>query len=161
MRLAERPVTGAYVDTIRFPVPAELAFVVLSPSTELLTKESRGALPASIPYFDAVRSINGAAYLVAAFATGDFARLGHATGDYMHEPYRLPKIPGGREAIAAGIAAGAFTGWLSGSGSSVLCVCEHGVAQDVLAAMSREFAGVGTAPEGRILPADNDGLAVE
>ena len=109
------PVSGAYLDTIRFPVPAELAFVVVSPATELLTKESRGALPATVPYFDAVRSINSAAYLVAALATGDFGRLGHVAGDFMHEPYRLPKIPGAREAIASGVSAGAFTGWLSGS----------------------------------------------
>jgi homoserine kinase len=155
------PIDGKYVDTIRFPVPAELAFVVVSPATELLTKESRGALPNSVPYFDAVKSINSAAYLVAAFATGDFARLRHTTGDLMHEPYRLPKIVGGKEAIAAGLSAGAFTGWLSGSGSSVLCVCEKTEADEVLAAMKQAFAAVKVASEGRILAADNDGLVVE
>jgi homoserine kinase len=155
------PATGAYIDTIRFPVPADLAFVVVSPAAELLTKESRGALPAVVPYFDAVRSINSAAYLVAALATGDFTRLGHAAGDYMHEPYRLPKIPGSREAIASGVSAGAFTGWLSGSGSSVLCVCERDKAPGVLAAMTREFTAVQASPESRILSADNDGLTVE
>jgi len=155
------PVTGSYVDTIRFPVPAELAFVAVSPDTELLTKESRGALPAEIPFFDAVRSINSAAYLVAALATGDFARLSHAAGDFMHEPYRLPKIPGSREAIAAGVSAGAFTGWLSGSGSSVLCVCEQTGAPEVMAAMRNAFTSAGARSGARILAADNDGLVVE
>jgi homoserine kinase len=155
------PARGSYVDTIRFPVPSELAFVVVSPAAELLTKESREALPKEIPFFDAVRSINSAAYLVAALATGDFARLGHAAGDYTHEPYRFPKIPGSREAIAAGVAAGAFTGWLSGSGSSVLCVGEQGSAAGVVAAMTREFAAAGSASEARVLSADNDGLTVE
>lgn len=155
------PVTGAYRGTIRFAVPASLAFVVASPETELLTKESRGALPANLPYFDAVRSVNSAAFLVAAFATGDYARLRHAAGDYLHEPYRLPRIPGGRAAIKAGIAAGALTGWLSGSGSSVLCVCYGADGPPVAAAMKAAFTAAGTASGCRILEADNEGLAVE
>jgi len=155
------PATGAYVDSQRFEVPPEVAFVVASPPVEFVTKESRGALPPSLPYFDAVRSINSAAYLVAAFASRDYARLRHAAGDFVHEPYRLPQIPGGREAIRGGVAAGAWTGWLSGSGSSVLCVCERAKADAVFDAMTQAFAGVSMPSEGRILAADNDGLKVE
>jgi homoserine kinase len=152
------PVSGAYRDTIRFNVPDTLVFVVASPRVELLTKESRGALPATLPYFDAVRSINSATYLVAAFASGDYARLRDAGGDFMHEPYRLPKIPGARAAVAAGIAGGALTGWLSGSGSSVLCVAERGAAEAVLRAMTSAFSQAGVQSDGRMLSADNDGL---
>jgi homoserine kinase len=155
------PATGAYVDSQRFEVPAEVAFVVASPPVEFATRESRGALPPALPYFDAVRSINAAAYLVAAFASRDYAQLRHAGGDFMHEPYRLPRVPGGAEAIRAGIAAGAWTGWLSGSGSSVLCVCERARSAAVLDAMARAFAAASTPSEGRVLSADNDGLSVE
>ena len=155
------PVSNQFVDTIKVAVPADLRFVVVSPAVELLTKESRGALPASLPYFDAVKSINSAAYLTAAFATGDYEKLRGAVSDFMHEPYRLPKIVGGRDAISAGIAAGAFTGWLSGSGSSVLCVASEGGAGSVASAMSAAFARVGVRSEARILTADNDGLRVE
>jgi homoserine kinase len=152
------PTTGAYLDTIRIKVPAELVFVVVSPDTELLTKESRGVLPATLPYFDAVKSINSAAYLTAAFATGDYARLRHAGGDFMHEPYRLPKIRGASAALAAGAKAGALTGWLSGSGSSVLCISSPVAAEEVAAAMRGAFAGVGVNSEARMLTADNGGL---
>jgi homoserine kinase len=152
------PATGAYLDTIRIAVPAELAFVVVSPPAELLTKESRGLLPATLPFFDAVKSINSAAYLTAAFATGDFAKLRQAGGDFMHEPYRLPKIPGARAALQAGAGAGALTGWLSGSGSSVLCVCPPAEAGKVSAAMRDAFARESVAAEARILGADNAGL---
>lgn len=155
------PATGAYVDSQRFDVPAEVAFVVLSPPVELMTKESRGALPTTLPFFDAVRSVNSAAYLVAAFASGDYARLADTAGDFIHEPYRLPQIPGGRDAIAAGVAAGAWTGWLSGSGSSVLCVCERPRAEDVFVAMAAAFGRASMPSEGRILSADNGGLVVE
>jgi homoserine kinase len=155
------PVTGGYVDTVRMAVPPDLAFVVASPNGEMLTKESRGVLPATLPYFDAVKSINSAAYFTAAFLTGDYEKLRRAVADFMHEPYRLPKIPGGREAITAGIAAGAFTGWLSGSGSSVLCLAPRAQGGTVLAAMRSAFAAIPVACEGRVLSADNDGLKVE
>jgi homoserine kinase len=155
------PATGAYVDSQRFEVPGRVAFVVASPPVEFATKESRGALPPMLPFFDAVRSINGAAYLVAAFASGDYARLSQVAGDFVHEPYRLPQIPGGSDAIAAGVASGAWTGWLSGSGSSVLCVCELPMADKVLKAMSAAFSRAGMPSEARILSADNGGLTVE
>lgn len=154
------PANGAYIDAVRFEVPDDLAFVVASPTAEITTKESRGALPERLPYFDAVKSINSAAYLVAVFATRDYARLRHAVADFMHEPYRLPKIPGAQAALAAGVAAGALTGWLSGSGSSVLCVCEAKQAETVLNSMREPFKAAGLACEGSVLFADNTGLRV-
>jgi homoserine kinase len=152
------PATGAYVDSQRFEVPDSVAFVVFSPPVEFATKESRGALPPTLPFFDAVRSINGAAYLVAAFASGDYQRLRQVAGDFVHEPYRLPRIPGGSDSIAAGVGAGAWTGWLSGSGSSVLCVCESSRSKPVAAAMSAAFQKASMLCEARILSADNAGL---
>jgi homoserine kinase len=92
------------------------------------------------------------------FATGDFAKLRHAGGDFMHEPYRLPKIRGAAEALAAGTAAGAYTGWLSGSGSSVLCVSSQAESAKVAAAMCAAFAGAKVSCEARVLTADNAGL---
>jgi homoserine kinase len=155
------PGTGAYIDSQKFSVPESVAFVVSSPPVEFATKDQRGALPPSLPFFDAVRSINGAAYLVAAFASGDYARLSQVAGDFVHEPYRLPRIPGGADAIAAGVAAGAWTGWLSGSGSSVLCVCERARAELVAKAMAAAFMRASMPSESRILSADNVGLVVE
>jgi len=59
------------------------------------------------------------------------------------------------------VAAGAWTGWLSGSGSSVLCVCERAKADLVLKAMTAAFSRAGMPSEARILAADNEGLVVE
>jgi homoserine kinase len=148
--------TGAYVDTIRVELPDELAFVATSPDVEMLTKESRGVLPATLSYFDAVKSINSSSYLVAALVSGDYERLRHAVSDFMHEPYRLPRIPGGRSSIEAGVAAGAYTGWLSGSGSTVLST---GTA--VAVAMQAAFTTAGLTSTSRVLAADNTGLVVE
>ncbi|QYM80150.1 homoserine kinase [Horticoccus luteus] len=155
------PATGAFVDAVKIPVAAQARLVVASPEGEMLTKEARGILPKTLPYFDAVRSINSATYLVALLATGDYARLPGKLGDFMHEPYRLPLIRGAEPAIEAGVAAGAWTGWLSGSGSSVLCMADAARAESVAAAMRRAFAAAGVAAMARVLRADNDGLRIE
>jgi homoserine kinase len=155
------PTTGAYRDTIRVAVPAELKFVVASPTLEMPTKESRGVLPATLPFFDAAKSVNSAAFLTAAFATGNFEALRHAAGDFLHEPYRLSRIPGARASIDAGLAAGALTGWLSGSGSSVLCVARPEMADAVANAMQHAFHAVSAPCDVRVLAADNTGLRLE
>jgi homoserine kinase len=155
------PVTGDYVDSMRFEVPDSVAFVVASPPLELMTKESRGALPPSLPFFDAVKSVNAASYLVAAFASLDYSQLRHVSADFIHEPYRLGRIPGAKDALTAGVAEGAWTGWLSGSGSSVLCVCEWSKSEAVSAAMAEAFHRVSMTCECRTLAADNDGLVVQ
>lgn len=155
------PATGAYLDTIRFPVSDQIVFVVASPALELITKESRGALPKILSHLDAARSVNSAAYLTAAMASGNFEGLRHAAGDFMHEPYRLPQIAGARASIDAGFAAGALTGWLSGSGSSVLCVARRATAGAVAEAMQAAFVDSGVGCETRVLTADNEGLRIE
>ncbi len=150
-----------YVDLVRVEVPATLKFVVVSPSVEVSTKVSRGVLPARITHGDAVRSVNSAAYLTAAFVAGDYAKLKHAVSDFLHEPYRMPGITGARESIVAGIEAGALTGWLSGSGYSVLCVAEAAAAAAVAQAMLAAFADFGVEGKARELAADNHGLTIE
>jgi homoserine kinase len=155
------PTAADYRETIRIAVPADLAFVVVSPSLEMRTKESRGVLPATVPFRDAARSVNSAAFVTAIFASGEFEKLRLAAGDFLHEPYRLPRIPGAREAIERGVAAGAMTGWLSGSGSSVLCVARPTQADSVAAAMESAFGINRVECAVRVLSADNTGARLE
>ena len=90
--------------------------------------------------------------------TGNYDRLSHAVSDFMHEPYRLPGIPGAAEAIAAGVKAGAYTGWSSGSGSSVMCVCRSELGDIVLAAMRKVYVDNDQLCEAAVLRADNSVL---
>lgn len=154
------PHTGELVGVVRKAIGPELSFVVVSSEQEVETKKARGILPKELPYFDAVKSINSATYVVAAMLSGDYDRLRHAVSDFMHEPYRLPLIPGASAAIQAGIAAGALTGWLSGSGSSVLCVARAMQAAKVGRAMSGAFAAHKFKSRVFTLQADNHGLKV-
>ena len=152
--------TGELLGVLRKPIGRDLAFVVVSPDQELETKKARGILPKELPYFDAVKSVNSATYVVAAFLSGEYDRLRHAVKDFLHEPYRLPLIPGAKPAIEAGVAAGALTGWLSGSGSSVLCVARPKDAAKVGRAMAAAFAAHKLSATVHQLHADNDGLKV-
>ncbi len=152
--------TGELLGVLRKPIGRDLCFVVVSPDQELETKKARGILPKELPYFDAVKSVNSATYVVAAFLSGEYDRLRHAVKDFLHEPYRLPLIPGAKPAIEAGVAAGALTGWLSGSGSSVLCVARPKLAAKVGRAMAAAFAAHKLSATIHLLHADNAGLLV-
>lgn len=154
------PHTGRFVDAVRFEVRGDVSFVVLSPDLEIETEVSRQSLPKELPFAEVVKSLNSLAYLVSVFATGEYEKLRGAVSDFIHQPYRLPNIPGAEAAITAGIEAGAYTGWLSGSGSSVLCVSHEKEAEAVAEAMGGAFAERGVAFKARLLEADNEGLNV-
>jgi homoserine kinase len=154
------PQTGALLGVLRKPIGKDLCFVVVSPDQELETKKARGILPKELPYFDAVKSVNSAAYVVAAILSGEYDRLRDAVCDFLHEPYRLPLIPGARSAIDAGVKAGALTGWLSGSGSSVLCVTRPRLAARVGRAMAAAFATHRLPSTIHLLQAENRGLTI-
>ncbi len=154
------PHTGELLGVLRKPIGRDLVFVVVSPDQELETKKARGILPKELPYFDAIKSVNSAAYVVAAMVSGEYDRLRDAVCDFLHEPYRLPLIPGAKSAIEAGVASGALTGWLSGSGSSVLCVARPRVAAKVGRAMAAAFAAHKLPSTVHLLYADNKGLAL-
>lgn len=154
------PQTGELAGVVRKTIGRDLVFVVVAPELQLETKKSRGALPKKLPYFDAVKSINSASYVTAAFLSGEYDRLAHAVADFMHEPYRLPRIPGASAAIRAGVEAGALTGWLSGSGSSVMCVARPAKAAKVGRAMQTAFAAAKVRARIYKLNTDNTGLKI-
>lgn len=145
---------------LRREMPEDLVFAVVSPVQEMLTKEARGVLPESIPHKLAVQNVNAVSWLVAAVFASDWGSLRIATEDYLHQPFRLPRITGAKEAIDAGLSAGAFGGWLSGSGSSVLCVVAEEKATDVLLSMEQVFHARNIRCEGQALRADNHGMRV-
>lgn len=154
------PATFTYREHVRFPLPDSLVFVAVSPNYEVLTENSRRVLPDSIPFDDVVRSANSLAYLVGVLVSGDFKRLDGAVNDYIHQPYRELLNPFGHESIEAGCHAGAYTGWLSGSGSTVMCVTDAANARAVGAAMQQAYEVNGTKARVYRLSADNVGLTV-
>lgn len=154
------PETFAYREHVRFPLPDSLVFMAVSPNYEVLTEHSRRVLPDSIPFNDVVRSANSLAFLVGVLVSGDFPRLKGAVNDYIHQPYRELLNPFGHESIEAGCHAGAYTGWLSGSGSTVVCVTDAANARVVGEAMGQVYRVNNTKARVYRLSADNTGLTI-
>ncbi|MEO0508676.1 MAG: homoserine kinase [Verrucomicrobiota bacterium] len=154
------PATFAYREHVRFELPDSLVFVAVSPDYEVLTETSRRVLPDTIPFNDVARSANSLAYLVGILVSGDFARLEGAVNDFIHEPYRELLNPFGSESIQAGCYSGAYTGWLSGSGSTTICVSDRSNASAVADAMQQVYNSNGTSSRAYRLVADNCGLTI-
>lgn len=127
---------------VRFDPPAGLKAVVILPDQELATSESRRALPEQYSRPDTVFNLGHAALLVAALVSGDHGALAAAMDDRVHQPYRLPLIPGAERALAAGRDAGAVGVVVSGAGPSLLALCERH-ADLVAEAMQAAFASKG------------------
>lgn len=116
------------VPWMRFEPPAAIAPLVLVARRGLRTSEARRVLPDVVPRADAVANASATGALVAilsgAASPGSLMRpLLHATGDRLHEPYRLPLMPETRDLHARLRAQGIATA-LSGAGPSLLCLVE-------------------------------------
>jgi len=144
----------------RFNVPPSLKFVVCVPDFPVSTEKARSLLPRQVPLSDAVENIRRVALITSIFATGDFALLRGLFDDKLHQPYRKKLIPMLDDVVAAGIEAGALAGWLSGSGSSIVCLTEQ-KEKAVAEAMANVFAHQKIRCESHVLIADNDGTRVK
>ena len=130
-------------DYFRCDISPELSFVFLIPEDQIGTDASRGTLPLEIPLADAAKSTAHASLITAAFVSRQYSLLRGAMRDWMHEPYREVANPHLRTAVAAGVAAGALDGYLSGSGSAVACVTLENP-QSVAEAMRNVLPGAKT-----------------
>jgi homoserine kinase len=156
-------VSGIIDGTIRyrrFNVPGTLKFVVCIPDFAVSTEKARALLPRQVPLADAVENLKRVALITSIFATGDFSLLRGLFEDKLHQPYRKKLIPQLDDVIAAGVEAGALAGWLSGSGSSIMCLTEQ-KEKAVAEAMAGIFARQRIRSETHVLTADNDGTRVK
>lgn len=119
-----------------------LSAVVIQPEQRLTTKESRKALPNQVSMADAVFNIGHSIQVVEALRNGDIPALANAFQDRLHQPYRLPLIPGAAEALAAAEQAGAAAA-LSGAGPSLIAFVEEGREKSIAEALRAPFAEKG------------------
>jgi homoserine kinase len=109
----------------RVPLAFDPAVVVWIPTgATTSTDRSRTTLGTTVSRDDAVFNLGRVALFVAACANGDPQQLRVATEDRLHQPTRLAAVPASAAAIEAGLAAGAWAAWLSGSGPTVAMFCE-------------------------------------
>jgi len=118
------PDAGERVALRRFRVPETWIPVAFIPQHESRTHDMRAALPSTVPHAAAVRQAGRSAYLAAAIMTSDAGMLRTAMTDELHQPYRLPLLPGSGELIELAYERGAAGACLSGAGPSVLAICD-------------------------------------
>ena len=97
--------------------PVHITVVV--PDFHFSTTEARNSLPKQVKIKDAVHNISRAVLVTEALRAGDLTLLGEAMTDVLHQPYRLPLIPGAQKAMEAMKAEGAAVA-LSGAGPSLI-----------------------------------------
>jgi homoserine kinase len=93
---------------------------VVLPDFDFPTKQARAILPKQIERKDAIYNISRAVIVTEAFRLGDLEMLGEAMTDKLHQPYRIPLIPGAQDAMDAMKRAGASAVALSGAGPSLI-----------------------------------------
>ena len=146
------------VSWVRFDPPA-LTAVVGMPRQALATADSRRALPTSYAREDVVFNVSRAGLLIASLVTGRFDQLSEAMADRIHQPYRLPLIPGAQAVLDAALAAGACGAAISGAGPSILALCD-GRQEAVEDAMRDAWAKHGVSADVRCLALASDGARV-
>ena len=116
------------VYSVKRNVDETLCFAAIVPDYKL-TEAARAALPKEVSYRDAVYNLSRAALVPAAFCEGRHDLLAIATEDKLHQPYRMPLMPGSKEVFDMARLCGAKAVYVSGAGSTVMAVAEKADAE--------------------------------
>jgi homoserine kinase len=133
--------------------------VVCVPDFAYLTSEARAALPLSYSKADAIFNIGRAMLVAEALRMGDDDLLARAMNDRIHEPYRMPSIPGATNAKNAAMESGAICVSLSGAGPGVIAFARNGYDR-IGRSMKQAFTDAGIDSRYWILDATDQGTHV-
>ncbi len=149
---------GEQVHIEQLPVAPQQVAVIM-PDFALLTRDARAALPAKVSRQDAIFNASRLPLLIRALETAAYAKLTLAMQDKLHQPYRLPLIPGMAAAFAAATAAGAAGVALSGAGPSLIAFAPDHHA-DIVSAVTAVFQQNNLTCRSWILPIDTTGTQI-
>lgn len=107
----------------RVEIP-ELPIVVCIPLMDKTTKAMRRLIPRQIDLSQAVSNMGNALMTVEMLQSGELDGLNTVMQDKLHQPYRLPLIPGAQQAMDAAIAAGGKGAALASAGPSIIVFCD-------------------------------------
>lgn len=144
----------------KIDVDDKLLAVVAIPEFELPTEKSRAILPRTVSREDAIFNIGNASLLVYSLLMKDYSLLRKAMNDRLHEPYRMPLVPGLEEVKRRALGAGAFSAALSGAGPTVIAFADEHNSESVRTAMEEGFRSAGIDSDVRILNLQNKGAIV-
>lgn len=155
------PLSPRELCIVSHPLSERLVFSVVWPSATLSTERARAALPATVPFADAVENPRRLALLLEGLRRADAELIRPGGEDRLHVARRLPLIPGGAAALAAAREAGAWTATISGSGSALLAIHDDvGVAERIAEALSEALLAENEWVERRVLRPRREGARV-
>lgn len=96
------------------------AILVIPGSEEVPTHEARAALPAEVPFADAVENVAAASQLALGIERSDLALIRRGLKDRLHQPHRESLYPRSMELVRAVPGTGALGATISGAGPTVL-----------------------------------------
>lgn len=143
----------------KLPFPEALQAVVVVPEAEVPTAAARKVLPKQVPHAAAAYNAGRVGFFLASLWAQQYDQLQYGMQDMLHVPYRLPLIPGGKEALQAALAAGAKGATISGSGSTLIAIATANAPQ-IAAAMAAVFASYHIRTESHILHCDEEGARI-
>lgn len=150
-------VNAGEVISRRFEIPS-LHVVIVKPDVDWPTKVARAVLPVSVPRADAIFNIGRTALVVEALRSGDLGLLREVMDDKLHQPYRLERIPGGRDAFESARSFGAAA--LSGAGPSIICFMQPGQENAAAGSMLAAFHTQGVDARALHLKTSNQGTSL-
>lgn len=122
------------VYSVSVPVAPNVHFAALIPETPLPTSHARSVLPQSVSRADAVYNLSRAALMTSSLFSGTLENLRVATGDRLHQPYRMGLIKGSDAAFRIARELGAYGVYISGAGSTIMAIIDKqnaGFAQQI------------------------------
>ena len=107
----------------RLEVPTGLEALVVVPRDPVATEAARAALPAQVPFADAVFNVAHGALLTLGLARGDWDVVARGLHDRLHQQRRRALYPRSLELAEQATELGALGATISGAGPSVLVWC--------------------------------------
>ena len=143
---------------LELPSPPEIAIVM--PQVEVLTREARAVLPATVPHGDASAQAAELAFLLTALRAGDWEAAGrHLMRDRLAEPHRATLVPVYDAVKQAALDAGSWGCALTGSGPAMFALPGASAsAQDILDAMMEASQAGGVDAQGWVAFVDTEGV---
>lgn len=152
--------TDKKIQYLKLNIPKNLVAVLCIPEFEVSTIKARRILPNRIPLKDAVFNSSRVALLIAAILEKKYELLSSAMEDRIHQTYRARLIPGMEKVFQSAKKQGAYGVALSGSGSTILAICNKEVANIVGKAMQNTFLKENIKSQYKICNFDNNGVKI-
>ncbi len=109
---------------VHLNVADNVRFVGIAPPYEVRTEEARKVMPKKVSLDTTIWQVGHCVAAVHALEQGDLELFSSASLDKLHEPYRSRLIPDYEALRRTCLAAGAAAFLISGSGSTMLAVCD-------------------------------------